>query len=62
MNPALPGVNPIYIGLTPYTYICTYIYIGFKGAVQLLINRYGLIRFAQVPERISVSSSDGDHQ
>jgi len=24
-----------------------------KGALQLLINRYGSIRFAQVPERVS---------
>ena len=24
-----------------------------KGALQLLINRYGQIRFAQIPERVS---------
>jgi len=34
------------LGLTP----------RFKGALQLLINRYGKIRFAQVPERISTKS------
>jgi len=28
----------------------------FKGALQLLINRYGYIRFAQVPERILTKS------
>jgi len=33
-----------------------------KGALQLLSKRYRYIRFAQVPERISISSSDGDHQ
>jgi len=27
-----------------------------KGALQLLINRYGYIRFAQVPERVSTKS------
>jgi len=27
-----------------------------KGALQLLINRYGQIRFAQVPERVSTQS------
>jgi len=27
-----------------------------KGALQLLINRYGYIRFAQVPERVSIKS------
>ena len=27
-----------------------------KGALQLLINRYGKIRFAQVPERVSTKS------
>jgi len=27
-----------------------------KGALQLLINRYGLIRFAHVPERVSTKS------
>jgi len=30
--------------------------IGVKGALQLLINRYGYIRFAQVPERVSTKS------
>ena len=29
---------------------------GVKGALQLLINRYGEIRFAQVPERVSTKS------
>jgi len=33
-----------------------------KGALQLLSKSYMSNRFAQVPERISVSSSDGDHQ
>jgi len=28
----------------------------FKGALQLLINRYGSLRFAQVPERVSTTS------
>ena len=27
-----------------------------KGALQLLINRYGYIRFAEVPERVSTKS------
>ena len=27
-----------------------------KGALQLLINRYGCIRFAEVPERVSTKS------
>ena len=27
-----------------------------KGALQLLINRYGSIRFAQIPERVSTTS------
>jgi len=33
-----------------------------KGALQLLSKRYRSIRLAHVPERISISSSDGDHQ
>ena len=36
--------------------------VGLKRAMQLLNQRYRQIRFAQVPERISVSRSDGDHQ
>jgi len=39
------------------------IYIGaqgtFKSALQLLMNRYGKIRFAQVPERVSTQSFVG---
>ena len=35
---------------------------GVKGTLQLLSKRHKSNRFAQVPERISVSSSDGDHQ
>ena len=30
--------------------------VRFKGALQLLMNRYGLIRFAQVPERVLTKS------
>jgi len=30
--------------------------LGVKGALQLLMNRYGWIRFAQVPERVSTKS------
>ena len=29
---------------------------GVKGALQLLMNRYGQIRFAQVPKRVSTKS------
>ena len=31
-------------------------YVYFKGALQLLINCDGYIRFAQVPERVSTKS------
>ena len=31
-------------------------HIDLKGALQLLRNRYGSIRFAQVPERVSTKS------
>jgi len=30
---------------------------GVKGALQLLMNRYGSIRFAQVPEQVSTTKS-----
>jgi len=33
-----------------------YVHFRVKGALQLLINRYGQIRFAQVPERVSTQS------
>jgi len=33
-----------------------YLDLRVKGALQLLINRYGQIRFAQVPERVSTES------
>jgi len=32
------------------------VWVRVKGALQLLINRYGLIRFAQVPERVLTKS------
>jgi len=68
--------RPIYLYIYIYTYICICIYImrilvlvltltltlcSLKGALQLLSKRHKYNRFAQVPERISVSSSDGDH-
>ena len=37
-------------------YALVYITLGVKGALQLLMNRYGSFRFAQVPERVSTKS------
>jgi len=61
-------VNPHYLSTTVdyYYYSKTslrlvFVYdsnvtVVFKGALQLLINRYGYIRFTQVPERVSTKS------
>jgi len=40
------------------SFVFTYAYAEarFKGALQLLMNGYGYIRFAQVPERVSTKS------
>jgi len=34
----------------------SHLLLVFKGALQLLMNRYGTIHFAQVPERVSTKS------
>ena len=62
---SLTGSSVFSIGLTSraHTLLFTHKYIFYvKGALQLLSKRHMSNRFAQVPERISVSSSDGDHQ
>jgi len=50
----VPGASP----RTLFTYIS--VFRSFKGALQLLSNCSKYIRFAQVPERNSVSSSDSN--
>jgi len=59
---AAPGADSGPVGNTPFwrTTVVEEARLQVKGALQLLSNRSKKIRFAQVPERNSVSSSDSD--